>query len=52
LREPPLTVLLEYARAARVLVEWVIDDEIDLPNELPLDALPKRVISKRAPRPK
>jgi transcriptional regulator with XRE-family HTH domain len=34
-REPPLAVLLEYARLANVLVEVLIDDELDLPEELP-----------------
>lgn len=34
-REPPLKVLLAYARAANVSVEAVIDDELDLPEELP-----------------
>lgn len=40
LREPPLYVLLEYAGAANVLVEWLIDDEIDLPSKLPAEPLP------------
>lgn len=34
-REPPLPILLQYARAANVLVEVLIDDELDLPEELP-----------------
>jgi len=34
-REPPLKVLLAYARAANVSVESLIDDELDLPKELP-----------------
>ena len=34
-REPSLRLLLEYARAANVSVEALIDDELDLPNELP-----------------
>lgn len=34
-REPPLAVLLEYARLANVLVEVLIDDELDLPEEMP-----------------
>lgn len=34
-REPPLMVLLEYARIANVYVEALIDDEIDLPEKLP-----------------
>src|SRR5205807_10128964 len=50
LREPPLTVLLEYARAARILVEWLIDDEIDLPDRLSYNALPKWVEPKRTSR--
>ena len=34
-REPPLAVLLQYARAAGVPVELLIDDEQDLPARLP-----------------
>ncbi len=34
-REPPLPVLLEYARAANVSVEALIDDGLDLPERLP-----------------
>lgn len=34
-REPPLAVLLQYARAVNVYVEVLIDDELDLPVELP-----------------
>jgi transcriptional regulator with XRE-family HTH domain len=41
LREPPLYVLLEYARAANILVEWLIDDGIDLPGRLPAETLPE-----------
>ena len=33
--EPPLQVLLEYARAAAIHVEDLIDDELDLPSNLP-----------------
>jgi transcriptional regulator with XRE-family HTH domain len=33
--EPPLPVLLEYARAAGVWVDVLIDDELDLPDNLP-----------------
>ncbi len=33
--EPPLMTLLEYARAAGVHVEDLIDDELDLPAKLP-----------------
>ena len=34
-REPSLLVLLRYARAANVYVEVLIDDELNLPDELP-----------------
>ena len=34
-REPSLRVLLEYARAANVYVDALIDDELDLPAQLP-----------------
>jgi transcriptional regulator with XRE-family HTH domain len=33
--EPPLPVLLVYARAANVYVDALIDDELDLPLKLP-----------------
>ena len=33
--EPPLPVLLRYARVAGVCVETLIDDELDLPAKLP-----------------
>ncbi len=38
-REPPLPILLSYARAAGVCVDVLIDDELDLPGKLP--ATPK-----------
>jgi transcriptional regulator with XRE-family HTH domain len=34
-REPPLLVLLAYARAAGVTMEMLVDDGIDLPEPLP-----------------
>jgi transcriptional regulator with XRE-family HTH domain len=33
--EPPLAVLLQYARVAGVCVETLIDDKLDLPAKLP-----------------
>ena len=33
-REPPLLILLQYARVAGVPVEALIDDEINLPDNL------------------
>ena len=35
--EPPLEVLLRYARLANICVDLLIDDDLDLPNELPVD---------------
>lgn len=34
-REPPLRILLQYARAANVSTDVLIDDELDLPAKLP-----------------
>jgi transcriptional regulator with XRE-family HTH domain len=34
-REPPLPILLKYARIAGIYVEVLIDDELDLPEKLP-----------------
>jgi transcriptional regulator with XRE-family HTH domain len=34
-REPPLTILLEYARVAGVCVDVLIDDAVALPSKLP-----------------
>jgi transcriptional regulator with XRE-family HTH domain len=34
-REPPLKVLLEYARIANVYLEVLADDNLDLPEEMP-----------------
>jgi transcriptional regulator with XRE-family HTH domain len=40
--EPPLAVLLSYARLAGVCVDMLIDVKLDLPNKLP--AKPKHKI--------
>jgi transcriptional regulator with XRE-family HTH domain len=34
-REPPLAILLLYARAANVWMDALVDDELDLPDKLP-----------------
>ena len=34
-REPPLAILLLYARAANVWMDVLVDDELDLPGKLP-----------------
>ena len=33
--EPPLGILLAYARTAQVHLEEIVDDEVDLPGKLP-----------------
>ena len=48
--EPPLTVLLQYARAAGIHMEALVDDELDLPAKLP-DTINHQDIKRRyAPR--
>ncbi len=37
-REPPLQILLQYARVARVCLEVIVDDDLDLPANLPTKA--------------
>jgi len=34
-REPPLPILLKYARAAGVWLDVLVDDDLDLPVKLP-----------------
>jgi transcriptional regulator with XRE-family HTH domain len=34
-REPPLTILLQYARVVNVSTDVLIDDDLDLPTKLP-----------------
>lgn len=51
--EPHLTVLLQYARAAGVHMEDLVDDELDLPTRLPGNVKYKGIKSKliiRRPR--
>lgn len=35
IREPPLLILLKYARVAGICVDVLLDDELDLPQKLP-----------------
>lgn len=49
-REPPLPILLRYARAANVWTDVLIDDELDLPEELPSRKKHEGVRRKNAPR--
>jgi transcriptional regulator with XRE-family HTH domain len=54
-REPALPILLQYARAAGVCVDVLIDDELDLPKKLPATPVHLGVgvtASKRLRRPR
>lgn len=46
-RVPPLPVLLEYARAANVYVDALIDDTVDLPKGLPASSKTEGVKTRR-----
>lgn len=48
--EPPLIVLLQYARVAGVPTEVLIDDELDLPGKLPGPTNHEDIKRKFAPR--
>ncbi|HEX8130074.1 MAG TPA: helix-turn-helix transcriptional regulator [Pyrinomonadaceae bacterium] len=48
LRQPPLVVLLRYARCVGISTDVLIDDELDLPTKL-LKGTPRELIS-RTPR--
>jgi hypothetical protein len=48
--EPPLSILLSYARIAGVHVEDIIDDELDLPAKLPGNVRYEGLKSKSAAR--
>lgn len=49
-REPSLRILLEYARAAGVWVDVLIDDGLDLPEKLP--SVPKHEGVRRRATPR
>jgi transcriptional regulator with XRE-family HTH domain len=48
--EPPLDILLQYARVAGIHVEDLIDDELDLPAKLPSNFRYQGLKRKPAPR--
>ena len=48
--EPPLSVLLQYARVAGVHMEALVDDELDLPNRLPGTAQHEAIKRQYTPR--
>lgn len=49
-REPTLLMLLQYARAANVIADVLIDDELDLPERLPTPTKHEGVRRKSASR--
>jgi len=48
--EPPLPVILQYARVAGVHMEALVDDELDLPDELPGTTQHETLKRQYAPR--
>lgn len=54
-RVPPLPVLLEYARAAGVYMDALVDDQLDLPVKLPCsprhEGIRKRASRKASSKP-
>lgn len=50
--EPPLLILLQYARAANIYMEALVDDELDLPARLPSPTKSEGVKRKAATRTK
>ncbi len=49
-REPPLPVLLEYARAAGVWIDVLVDDNLDLPIKLPANPKSEGINRKKSSR--
>ena len=50
--EPPLQILLHYARAANVYIDALVDDELDLPARLPSPTKSEGIRRKSAARSK
>ncbi|HST54150.1 MAG TPA: helix-turn-helix transcriptional regulator [Pyrinomonadaceae bacterium] len=48
--EPPLMILLQYARVANVYMEALVDDDLDLPDKLPSPTKSEGVRRKPKPR--
>lgn len=50
-REPPIKVLLRYARVAGISTDVLIDDDLELPKKLsPGNLAKKKAAGKKAPR--
>jgi transcriptional regulator with XRE-family HTH domain len=47
-REPPLVVLLEYARLANVYLDALADDDLNLPNRIPASPKSEGIRRKRS----
>jgi transcriptional regulator with XRE-family HTH domain len=51
-RTPPLHILLKYSKAVRVWVNVLIDDELNLPTELPSrsmhEGIPRSLLKRRS----
>lgn len=47
IREPPLDVLLHYARVAGVPMEVLVDDGLELPKRLPSEVTQEWIMVKR-----
>jgi transcriptional regulator with XRE-family HTH domain len=48
-REPPLTVLLGYSQVARVWINVLVDDKVDLPEDIPASQMHGGVKQARIP---
>ena len=48
--EPPLSVLLQYARVAGIHMEALVDDELNLPDKLPGTTQHESIKRQYAPR--
>lgn len=46
-REPPLTVLLQYSKVTRVWINALVDDEVDLPKNIPSDRMHEGVLRSK-----
>ena len=47
-REPPLMVLLEYARLANIYLDALADDDLDIPEQLPASMKTEGLRRKRS----
>ena len=47
-REPPLFVLLGYARLAGVCLDAIVDDDVDIPHKIPCKEMNSGVRTRRS----